>query len=95
MKPDAFSWLGEVPTAVRALVYLGVPSVIALFLVYSMAGALAVRLASIEEKVDAHEAQRARDTQQVGAFLYAICLNTAQDETARARCLIVLDGSRK
>ena len=79
------------PAWVRLTVLLGVPAVIAMFLVYSMVGSVTAKLISIEMKLDYHETQRLRDMSSMNAFLYAICLNGAQTEVERARCAVALD----
>jgi hypothetical protein len=86
MKADAPSWI-------RAATVLGVPSVIALGLVYWLTQVQSATLAILIEKVDHHEMMRQQDMQQMNSFLYAICLNTADGDTARARCAVALDGA--
>lgn len=71
---------------------VGVICMLLMFLVYQIAVERNRQFTSFEEKMDRHETNRARDSQQINAFLYAICLNTAEDDTERARCAIALDG---
>lgn len=80
------------PVWVRAAALLGVPAVIALFLVYQLARTWTTQMDRIEAAVSQHETHRAHDMQSMNAFLYAICLNTADGDVERARCAIALDG---
>jgi hypothetical protein len=65
------------PVWLRAAVALGVPSVIALFLVYVLTMALASRLAAIE--VTQHRLERELQT---------VCLMVATSDEQRARCVV-------
>jgi hypothetical protein len=86
--------LGDsVSTWVKVISLLGVPSVIAMFLVWTLTGTLREQQDRIELKIDQHETQRVKDAQQLTAFLYAICLNGAKGATETARCGVALDGS--
>lgn len=90
--------LRDVPTWAKATALLGVPSVISLFFVWWITGTLAAGQTRIETKIDHHEAARMQDMNAMNAFLYAICLNTAdenaQADTARARCAVALAAPR-
>jgi hypothetical protein len=83
----------DLPTWIRAASALGVPSLIAVGLAWWLTMFMSGALLRIEQKIDHHEAARAKDSQQMNGFLYAICLNTADNETERARCAIALDGA--
>ena len=72
----------NLPTWIRAAAQLGVPSLIALGLVYW----LAVRM-------DASQARIERMLQIQTAFEYATCFNMATNELGTARCAIALDGA--
>lgn len=80
------------PFWVKPVLVLGATTVIALYLVWWMTNDFNERLMRMEQTIATHEAHRQQDTQQVNAFLYAICLNAANDDTQRARCAIALDG---
>ena len=83
----------NMPGWVRDLVRLGVINGIAVFLVWWLTTSVTVRLSALEEAYRRHETARAREEQLTNAFLYAICLNGASDDTARARCAVALDGT--
>ena len=57
----------------------GVVAIIAMFLVWMLSNAVAQDLRSVSSKLDSHI-----DEQRF--YLRAICLNTAQDDAARAQC---------
>ena len=78
---------------VRAVTVLGATTVIALYLVYWITTDFDQRLGRLELKMDTVETHRSQETQQVNAFLYAICLNSAgANEIGLARCAVALDG---
>lgn len=71
---------------------VGVLCVVMGFLTYQITVERKREFEELRVKQDEHELNRLRDMQQMNAFMYAICLNTAQDSTALARCAIALDG---
>lgn len=81
----------DVPVWVKAAVLLGVPSLISLFLVSWLTTSLDGKLNVMAGKIDYYEQIRARDMARENAFLYAICLNTASSDIAKARCLIAFE----
>lgn len=70
----------DMPAWLRGVYRYGVPSVIALFLVYSMNKTVASDIATIHEELNQHIAEQR-------FYLRAICLNTAKDEAGRALCV--------
>jgi hypothetical protein len=66
---------------------------IACFLVWWLTTVIDPRLSRLEQQLMAHEASRLRDMQFENAFLYAICINTASDAAALARCAIAAEGA--
>jgi hypothetical protein len=84
--------IAALPPWMRGIFTVGVPSAIALFLVWWMTSTVTRQLDLIEAKVDLSEASRAHDMGIQGAFLFAICLNTAASETDRARCAIPMSA---
>lgn len=93
----ATSAFANLPMWMRAAFFLGVPSVIAMGLVYILAVQRQQQIADLATKMDQHEAQRAHDTQTIASFLYALCLNAAEQDhsnadnrrVAEARCLAI------
>jgi membrane protein insertase Oxa1/YidC/SpoIIIJ len=91
---------GALPAWLRAAVLLGVPSVIALFLVYMLTTTVALRIATIEaslatllQRITTMEQQRDEqherlqdDMQQVQQALRALCVAVARREEDRGRC---------
>src|SRR5262245_27117046 len=67
---------GNAPPWLRAAVYLGVPSVIALFLVYAVTLSLGHRLTAIDEALVRLE-----------LHLRQVCVLAADTDDERARCL--------
>lgn len=85
-------WLVGVPSWVKAVAVVGIPGVIALFLVYQVASQLPKieeRQAAIEKSVDdEREAVKAQSTKMDQMFrtLQRICSNTARADEDRQRC---------
>jgi hypothetical protein len=65
-----------------AIVRLGVPAVIALGLVYFLAGSVSAELRDVKAAIGVH----ATDTRDTLRLLQAICLNTATTPAERANC---------
>ena len=86
--------MDELPDWAKVTMWLGVPSVIALGLVYQLSTSVMKNLGRIEKAVRAHEQNRARDMSIMSGYLDAICLNTASDANERARCLTVRDREK-
>jgi hypothetical protein len=84
----------------KAIAILGVPSVISLGLVFWVTTNYdraihdqRMLLQQIADRLETHERNRERDMQREAAFLYALCVNGAQDDqTALARCAIAAEG---
>ena len=85
-------WLEGVPGWVRAVAIIGIPGVIALFLVYQVASQLPKieeRQAAIEKALDdQRENTRAQSAKMDQMFrtLQRICSNTAKTDEDRQRC---------
>lgn len=82
------------PTWVRSIALVGVPSAIALYLVYVLASFATVGLADLNRQMDAHaDAMIRHDADAKGQLealtrvLLRICINTAQSPEDRQRCL--------
>jgi hypothetical protein len=80
------------PSWIKLIVSLGVSTVISLFLVYQIAYVRREQMDRMEALLIKHESARASDMLRENAFLYAICLNTASDDTERARCLVAIES---
>ena len=70
------------PAWIRGASSLGVPSLIALGLVWWLT-----------MKMEASQARIEHMLQVQAAFSYATCLNAASDSTSIARCAVALDGA--
>ena len=81
------SLMDDLPAWARIMAWLGLPAVLSLGLVYQMSTQLASDVRRIETSLRVHEENRAHDMQSLSAYLDAICLNTANDDNERARCL--------
>lgn len=85
-------WLVGVPAWVKAVAVVGIPGVIALFLVYQVASQLPKieeRQAAIEKSLDdERESVKAQSAKMDQMFrtLQRICSNTARTEDDRQRC---------
>lgn len=96
---DTSSPLGGMPWWVKAVAWVGFPGLIALILLNAQ---LAPKAKEVEEAntelrqllnqhmVDMRqdEANRRQDQDRILLLLQGVCLNTAQSETGRTRCLV-------
>jgi hypothetical protein len=87
------SWAEGVPLWARMIAIVGIPGVIAIFLVYVGAAAIP-KMARVEldtqhgiEKLEEWQRKHAADTAAMIRTLQRICVNTATDPPARDRCL--------
>lgn len=75
--------VGEPPRDWLTIVFkLGVPSAIAVYLVWQLASGIP----AIARTLDAHVAEYRSGQSATQALLYAICLNTARSDDAKALC---------
>ena len=70
---------GNYPVWVKAVIQLGTPSVIALFLVWWLTGSLSTALAS-------HEADQHNRMEDMTRVMIQICVNTAKTVEERRGC---------
>lgn len=91
--PQAPLLNGSLPGWIKAAATLGVPSVIALVLVWFMAARLDSRVDTIAETLNSHvgsmqSVQLAEDAreQRLLRVIRQVCFNTAQTEAQRAAC---------
>lgn len=86
--------LTGLPTWARVLGLLGVPSAIAVYLVYSLANFATVGVSDLNRKMDAHAAVMVnhdvaamRSSEAMTRILLRICVNTAKTDPDRQRCV--------
>lgn len=86
--------LGGLPQWVRAIALVGVPSAIALYLVYNLTGFATTGLASLQRQMDAHaqvliqhDANTLRNADALLRVMLRVCLNTAKNTDDRQRCV--------
>lgn len=96
--------LSGLPPWVRAVAVVGTPSVIAIYLIVVLTGALAHRVDAIDVRLTAHAevttraaeqlrtliTDQERSTGQMLELMRRICLNTARNDTERSACLNVM-----
>ena len=88
---------GKLPAWARAIAYLGVPSAIALFLVYFITQQVSGDVRDLQQAVQAEVAAVARvlsyqmdhsdDIDGMTRVLTRICVNTAETDSQRDECL--------
>lgn len=81
---------GDMPWQVRAIGIFGVPSVIAMFLVYTMAsniGPLTNSIDALTAEVRQTNTQARAEYMAMRRLLTANCLNGAQNQEEQRRCL--------
>jgi len=86
------SWAEGVPLWARMIAIVGIPGVIAIFLVYVGAGLLpkmarqSLETQSAIQRLQDQQAEHVRDTAAIVRTLQRICVNTATTAEARERC---------
>lgn len=92
-RSDDYS-VGTVPIWVKAITFFGVPSSIAMYLVYMMAGTHATDVKTTNELLNAHiklstaiEQRQEQQAETLRRVLIALCVNSAKDESQRSRCV--------
>lgn len=91
---DVFGFLnGGSPAWLRAVYIVGVPSVIALFLVYFLTNSVIAQLTAhsqategMRQLLQQHMAQQELIQQENKFYLRQLCLNTARSDEQRAAC---------
>lgn len=82
------------PQWARVIALVGVPSAIALFLVYSLADFATTGVAELHRQMDAHaqvmvqhDVESKRGAEAMTRVLFRICLNTSKTDDERSRCV--------
>jgi hypothetical protein len=86
--PASFAFFDVLGRNAKAITVIGVPALLASFLTWWLTAEVVGRLQRLEVAVARTEMRRQVDMARASAYLYALCLNTAQDDTDRARCTI-------
>lgn len=86
--------LAGLPNWARVVALVGVPSTIALFLVYALTTFATNGLAELHRQMDAHaqvmlqhDAETKRGSEAMTRVLLRICLNTSDTDDERQRCI--------
>jgi hypothetical protein len=88
------SLAGNVPVWVKAITLFGVPSSIAMYLVYIMAGTHSADVKTTNELLQSHiklstaiEQRQEQQSERLSQILLALCVNGAKDEQQRSKCV--------
>lgn len=88
-------WNGSAPWWMKAIYQVGVPSAIAIYLVYNLVSNMPLKaevpskadMATISESLRIHVTSTSTDLQEVKRILLATCLNQATKDVQRLQCL--------